>query len=696
MKITLVKKNKEGRTFNLVEIEDVLKKIREGEYAAEVVPFRRDYPENRARQRVGGLYNEQAMRALPQLCFAAQWRKQNGVEKVKETNNLILLELKNLRDENEVELLRRRVEQIPYTMVCFVGASGYDIEIVCQVRYANTTNDESKQQLNLQNACKLLHYHYSVQLQTTLDMPVASMMASCAVSMDSQLFYNPDSELFFVRDEKVQLPQLPVKEESSPLLLPGSDALMTRMRVFEWCFSEAMRNAEEKIEDEDDFADATLHLLSDYCNESGLPMDFAVKRTKWRVLFDAFDTDYINEVFACAYEKKKTVRPLGHVPKSALLTLRTEAFLNRHYELRRNAMTGVVQYRKLDGYDDDFRDLTTADMHSMTNRALKAGLGSWDKDVRRLIESNDIPVFDPAEDYLMNLPRWDGRDRVTPFISRVLPEASKEILRHAFHTWLLSMVAHWLGRDASHGNALVPLLIGSQGCGKTSFCNIILPPALQPYYNDKVEFKNETALALGLSSFALINIDEFDSLKRSQQPTLKYLLSKSDIKLRPPFGTAFVSRRRYASFIATTNNPRPLTDPTGSRRFICISIPAGQKVDFMTKVEYDQLYAQLLNEIYTGARYWLDDVETEELMKHNTRYQKMADVRSMIESFIVVPEEGDETEYITVAAVVEKLCRLFPDLVPSRSLSKEVGRHLSDMGFAVKHTNKGQAYRVKV
>ena len=95
-----------------------------------------------------------------------------------------------------------------------------------------------------------------------------------------------------------------------------------------------------------------------------------------------------------------------------------------------------------------------------------------------------------------------------------------------------------------------------QGCGKSTFCGQVLPPELTRYYNDRVNFKNEYDLLNQLSSFALINVDEFDSIGASRQPLLKYLLSKPDVKLRVPYGTAMTQRRRYASFIATTNRHR--------------------------------------------------------------------------------------------------------------------------------------------
>lgn len=42
--------------------------------------------------------------------------------------------------------------------------------------------------------------------------------------------------------------------------------------------------------------------------------------------------------------------------------------------------------------------------------------------------------------------------------------------------------------------------------------------------------------------------------------------------LRKPYGTAIQEIRRYASFIGTSNQKDLLTDPSGSRRFICIEV----------------------------------------------------------------------------------------------------------------------------
>lgn len=312
--------------------------------------------------------------------------------------------------------------------------------------------------------------------------------------------------------------------------------------------------------------------------------------------------------------------------------------------------------------------------------------------MQSIANSNDVKEYDPIADYIFSLPKWDGKDRVDDLVRRIPTDCHD--VRLYLHTWLLSMVAHWLGRDRQHGNALVPLLIGHQGCGKTTLCGMLLPPALADYYNDKVNFKNETDLNLGLTSFALINIDEFDSVKKSQQAVLKYLLSKSSVTMRPPFGKAYQNRRRYASFIATTNKERPLVDKTGSRRFACIHILPGHSIDTITPIDYDQLYAQLYHEIFHGTRYWLDDAETKALMLHNMKYRELTDLSEMVDCAFAIPTD-DEGEYLTSYELIDYLAQQNKDLSRSNNLNVELGKVMRAKGFEYKHRNKGVVYKVK-
>jgi len=271
-----------------------------------------------------------------------------------------------------------------------------------------------------------------------------------------------------------------------------------------------------------------------------------------------------------------------------------------------------------------------------------------------------------VNDWLDHLPRWDGKDRIAAVAARV--PCDNPHWERLFRTWLLAMTAHWMGRAGLTGNALTPLLIGSQGCGKSSFCRILLPPELRDYYNDRINFKNETDLNLGLTSFALINIDEFDKTTDRQQVVLKYLLSTADVKFRPPYGKTYKQYRRYASFIATTNNKVPLTDPTGSRRFICVEVTGN--IDYSDTLNHRQIFAQLKQQVENGGRYWLNDEETAQLSKENERFRRVNTLEELIAQMFEKPSSPDNGEWLTSTSVLERLTGRYGSAVSSTTVSR--------------------------
>lgn len=689
---------KGGATYTSIGMEEVVEMLRSGAFAAEVRDFRDEISIRMATNDMP-LGKLEPPRVIPEFCFAALWRKRNGMLEMLHYNGLVVLEISNLPTADEAQRLRKETVRVPYTRLAYVGVTGRDVVIVCALNADGMAEMKDDQLRALQlSAYKRLHYLYSSQLLISLDSKKPELGRGVPASDDSGAFFNPKSEVLFVSDMDVDVPVYHgTRNNLEPQFCDA--AVMPMHTIFEWCMAAAWEKAREvagvrNITDQYEIAEHALHELAANCNDSCIPLDYAVRRASWHRQFRG-DVNYIERVFANAYEEKASRNiPYGFVNKNALMAYKIEAFMEMHYELRRNVLTGVVQYRNKDGYDFDFHDLTDATMNTMANRAVKAGIGSWDKDVRRIINSNDVREYDPISDFLFSLPKWDGKDRIAELVGRIPTDTPNVYLY--LRTWLLAMVAHWLGRDTRHGNALVPLLIGHQGCRKTTFCGMLLPPELSDYYNDKVNFKNETDLNLGLSSFALINIDEFDSVKKSQQPVLKYLLSKSDVKMRPPYGKACVSRRRYASFIATTNKSRPLVDKTGSRRFACIHVLPDCSIDTTTPINYDQLYAQLSHEVFGGARYWLNDEETRVLIEQNGNYRSITDLPEMVDETFRVARDENEGKYLTIYELIDILEERFPDLNRTAMLNRDLGKVMKAKRFQSRKRNTGMTYLVEI
>ena len=381
----------------------------------------------------------------------------------------------------------------------------------------------------------------------------------------------------------------------------------------------------------------------------------------------SYDPDcYVNpsasRSFADTYRElsRRKDQPLKKVSQNMLLMWQTRHFMDSHYELRLNELTRQAEFRQRDIPGDTFRPLAKEDQNTMTIRALEAGLPSWDRDLDRFINSREIRQYNPVRAYLDQLSPWDGQDRITPLALRIPTDTP--LWPDYFHTWMLAMVACWQGIDREHGNALVPLLTGYQGSGKTSFCRVLLPPELRPYYAENLNLKSETTLALALSSRALL-----------------------------PFAAHMEQRRRFASFIATTNNSRPLVDPSGSRRYLCVNVTG--PIDFLTPIDHDQVYAQLRDELCHGRRYWLNKTETTRLMEQNACFQEISGIQHLLTSMIT-PGAG-QGEWLSLTEILKRLQERFPKFKPTGNIFSEMGRSLKAMHVEAKHTSTGNLYNVK-
>ncbi len=670
MKITIINSERNEKRYTREELEAFVAQLSDGTYRQQYV---RDFNK--------------------EVCFAAEWVKLNGELKAKSYNCLILLSLENLRDLSTVEEYKRLAILQPYTLLCFMGHDGHSLHIVCPY----TVSDGHPSETALLNAFRKLHYIYSSQLGTPLAEHEPTFETSCKASYDPQPFYNPAAIAIVVSSQPEDSPEFrPMQENISdynyPEEIPGLSLRNSRMRRFHDCL-DAVIEKNSDLRNDEEFAIIVLEQLADGCRQIGLPQAWCARVASFIPMFyESLDNNAIASVFKTAYLKDtlKTI-PMKYTRPSALLAFKTEAYMKEHYTLRLNVMTGTPEYR-MNAVGYGFLPLDQAARNTMAIKALKAGVESWDKDLNRYIDSNLIPKYYPMEDYLRHLPKWNGKHDYVGELARRVKTGNKH-WENDFHTWMLSMVAQWMGKDRQHGNAIVPLLIGPQGSGKTTFCRRLLPEYLQVYFNDRLSMKNDNDIFLAMSGYALINIDEFDAMSKNQQPILKYLISKHDIKFRPPYGKVMEERQRFASFIATTNNRRPLVDPTGSRRFICVY---ADEIDNTGLINYDQLYAQLYTELQQGRRYWFEDEENARIMQQNEPFQQINSYEQMITLTYLAPEDTpDDTKYVLLQDIMKHLEKSFPTFSIGRSTDMELGRRLTKMGYDNKRRNKGSAFRVK-
>ena len=699
MKVTLFKPYRKKETITRIETANVAGIIQKGVLEKEVRRTRSLYGVMHTKREPDGQIScniENGIR-LPRVCFAAEFENRKQERRMISYNGLVVIELNNLKSYDEAIAIREKAKRMPFTMMTFLGGSGRSVKIVCRGGLAQDftagpetptlqlPSDEASIRQFHRNLYEMARKAYEGQLNRQIEAMEPLLERTVYLSADPAIGFNPNATPFFVDANRPQ--EEPAMKDLSPeesQLMPGRS--MVRTWRMNWLFIiEEVLGKYFDLPDEER-QETLLMQVATRCLNEGIPMAKAQQMT---LEHPALNTDelLVTKTFSAVYAvthqkdymKKHKIRPLQSIPEDTLLMMRTEIFLNTNFEMRKNVMTGVAQYREKTSIDPEFHDLDQEVRNDMTIRAKELGLKSWDKDIDRFIDSSRIDKFYPLNDWLRSLPRWDGRDRVAELAARV--PTNQPHWEMYLHRWLLAMVAQWredIG-DQLTGNALVPLLIGRQGCGKTRFCGILMPPELRMYYNKEINFKKDTDLNLGLSQFGLINLDEFDKTTNRQQVILKYLLSTGDVKFRPPYGKAIRQYKRYASFIGTTNQMKPLVDPTGSRRFVCVECTGD--INFDDNLDHWQLYAQLMQELGEGQRYWLDDEEIAVLMEENSRFERTADLVEMIAATFRKPSDPKGGRLWTLQEVSDLLSSRYRNYDPSTTFEK-LGRTLSNQPFA--------------
>lgn len=395
--------------------------------------------------------------------------------------------------------------------------------------------------------------------------------------------------------------------------------------------------------------------------------------------------------------EKELTKQLEAVQASQGGLLAVEQFLQNHYLFRRNVLNGKIEFATLPAKDEPvYRELTPEAEMSIIIRARKELADEKcnpKTDIQDLLRSEEVRAYDLIREFLEYLPQWDGQNHVARLFSR-LPGLSTE-QHHFLSVWLRSAVAHWLQMDMLHGNECVPTLIGAQGCGKTTFVRRLLPQPLRQYYLDHLNLSNKFDKEMALTNNLLVNLDELDAISSKQHAKLKQTLSVSKVNGRPIFGRTQEDRPRFASFVATTNNPHPLTDPTGSRRYICIQIPEGHLINNEGEIDYGQLYAQVVYELEEQkAPYWFSNDEVARIQQLNQEFMEKKDLSEMFEACFRQPVEGENVKTMSCDEIIGIMQKDYPTLVKTIGNKVKLGKAITALGYKQKNHSHVAYYEV--
>lgn len=588
--------------------------------------------------------------------------------------------------------LRKSLTLLPQTLLLFRGSSGRTLKVVCRASRPDGTlpASDTDSRLFRQHALALAARFY--EGQTGIRGLIGSGGRRCRMSYDPETYFNEYATAFVLEQPAEPLAMsLRRRTVTTALLpsdcLPGYDERKMQMTRFQFCYAEVMAQPHQEM-------DLLLEELARHTMKNGLEAEFCLRRLMHMGQFQGYEVlvrRIFRNVYGMCYQRPQLLeRKDNALPYFTLQMELLKQFMQTRYLFRRNLITDGVEYIARGEIIADWQPLDRHAMATITMEALSEGIEAWDKDVKRYVDSTWVQDYDPIADFLNQLPRWDGHDHIADLAQHVPTHNSHWM--HDFRIWLRAMVAQWLGYNGHYGNALVPLLIGAQGDGKSTFCRLLLPEELRDFYTDRIDFANRNSTEQMLTRFCLINIDEYDSLSNRQSAFLKHILQKSDIKMRKLYDSQVQRRQRYATFIGTTNDPTPLTDTTGSRRFLCIRTTG--VIDTYSPIDYQQLYAQILHEVRDGQPTYFTKAEEKRIQQQNVEFQQFDSLEEVFSELFHLPQKGEPVMQLSAIQLLGRMRRHSPAVRVDDSAVKRLSRMLLGRGFTLRHTRKQNEFTV--
>ena len=350
-----------------------------------------------------------------------------------------------------------------------------------------------------------------------------------------------------------------------------------------------------------------------------------------------------------------------------------ENYLSTHYEFRYNTVLGRTEYRSRNS--GIYTKVGRYEINTLRRELdCDEGIATSSDNLYSIIESSFSPRINPVQEYFKALPlidisdssSCDGesfRDSNVLYLSpkAILDLASCVVVRNSnkwlpyLTKWLVAVVANAMDdRECRNHTCLV--LTGEQGKFKTTFLDLLCPPALHGYsYTGKIYPQEKDTLTY-IGQNLIVNIDDqLKALNKRDENELKNLITCPMVKYRMPYDKYVEEHPHLASFVASVNGNDFLTDPTGSRRFLPFEV-LSIDIERAKAISMDAVYTEAKVLINSGFRYWFDDDEIVELYKESEEFQvQTAEMELLLRCFEKPAEDSPHCSYMTTTEILTYL-----------------------------------------
>lgn len=223
--------------------------------------------------------------------------------------------------------------------------------------------------------------------------------------------------------------------------------------------------------------------------------------------------------------------------------------------------------------------------------------------MNKVAENN---AFDYLTDWLSGL-EWDGKQRVNTMFTDYFGSERTDVNSLIAVKFMVGAAARALRPGCQNDSMLI--LEGIQGIKKSTGLEALFG---SDYFCDQLPPLSKHAdAAMQLAGHWGVEVQEMQTMAKSEYNRIKEFLSVKVDKYRPPFGRYPISVPRCCVLVGTINpEDGYLKDPTGARRFWPVNCTEVRVKDIIK--DRDQLWAEAVHLYREGVRWWFDDGDGKE------------------------------------------------------------------------------------
>jgi predicted P-loop ATPase len=268
--------------------------------------------------------------------------------------------------------------------------------------------------------------------------------------------------------------------------------------------------------------------------------------------------------------------------------------------------------------------------------------------------------YNPVTGYLRGL-EWDGEQRLHTWLTDAMGVEPSKYSALIGTLFIMSLVARAFRPGCQMDYA--PVFEGGQGAGKSSAMRVLGGD----WYSETPFKMGDKDGYMAIQGVWLYEIAELDSFNRSETTAVKAFITNMVDRFRAPYGRRMLNVERRTCFCATTNQDEYFKDTTGNRRFW--PLRCGYINLALLAEMRDQLFAEAVNMVDGGAKWYPTREEQRELIEPQQEMRELEDVWTpRIYRFVEgVAETEDRTP-------LQRLNEVTAETLLTKALHIEIGK----------------------